>query len=189
MNPTAASFAGTYELKHALRGLRLQLIPFAGLSAAFLAVAVAVARIHTATSTLLVVCAAVVAVFMITSYLRERERSRLRPPHGDVSGEVSPDGLIMRSGGREEPRAWDGFVRAQLLPSMILLHNPDGSAVILPVEFFDRAGWRAARRIVRQTRAAKEHAVPLSLKLGFLALCAALVAFYTLYLLSRAAAP
>lgn len=187
MKPSSVSFAGTYELRHAVRGLRLQLIPFVALALGLLAVTAASAPIGAGITILLSACFVTVVYFTAASYRRELNKANLRPPHGSVTGELSADGLVMRDDEREERRAWTEFLRVQVLSSVILLHNHDGSAVLLPSEFFEPASWRHAKRIARATGAAKAGAIPTSLKVAFIALCAALVLLYTFYLLSRAA--
>jgi hypothetical protein len=181
------SFAGTYERRHAVRGLRLQLIPFVALALGLLAVTAASAPLGAGITILLFACFVTIAYFTAASYRRELNKVNLRPPHGSVTGELSADGLVLRDEEREERRAWTEFLRVQVLSSVILLHNHDGSAVLLPAEFFEPASWRHAKRIARATSAAKAGAIPPSLKMAFLALCAALVFLYAFYLLSRAA--
>jgi YcxB-like protein len=186
MNPEPVSFSGTYELRHGLRGLHLQLVPFAVFSVALLLAAAVSAAIHIGVSVLVMGCAVALVLFTANSYRRERQKVEVRPPQGGVTGEVSQDGLLMRSDGEEQRRQWGEFARIQVFPTMILLYFHDGSALMLPAEFFDAVSWRAAKNIANSTKAAQESVIPKSLRRAFLALCAALALVLILWLLRAA---
>ena len=187
MTREAVRFAGSYEHRHAVRGLRLQLLPFVALAIGMALAALALIPVGVSMVLLLGACSGVTLYFALASYRRELGKVNRNPPHGSVTGELSTSGLIMRSDDREDRRNWSEFARVQVFRSLMLLHNRDGSAVLLPAEFFQPADWHDAQSLARGTDAARAGAIPTSLRNAFVAFCLALMLLYTLYFLSRAA--
>jgi hypothetical protein len=188
MTREAVRFAGSYDRLHAVRGLRLQLLPFVALAIGMALAALALIPVGVSMVLLLGACSAVTLYFALASYRRELDKVNRHPPQGSVTGELSTSGLVMQSEDGEESRNWSELARVQVFRSLMLLHNRDGTAVLLPAEFFQPGDWRDAQNIARGTDAARVGAIPASLRNAFVALCVALVLLYTLYLLSRAAA-
>ena len=174
-------FRGTYTSTHALWGLRQQLIPFVALTGILLVVAAALVLVATSIAILVAACAAGVAFFAARSYRSGLALAERRPLAGECAGELSPDGFMMRHGDNEVRRSWAQFVRIQSLRSAILLHNADGTAFILPKDFFASGDWIAAKRVVFGTAAGQSPAVPRSLLYALIALVSVLAGWFVLF--------
>lgn len=183
MTREAVRFSGSYEHRHAVRALRLQLVPFVALAVGMALAALALIPVGVIMTLLLGACSAVTLYFAFASYRRELGNVNRNPPQGSVTGELSTSGLVMQSEDREERRNWSEFARVQVFRSLMLLHNRDGTAVLLPAEFFQPGDWHEAQSIARGTDAARAGAIPASLRNAFVALCLALLLLYALYYL------
>lgn len=160
-------FRGTYDPRHAVRGLRWRCLPVLRLAAVLGLCAAALSVVSDAAAALVAACAASVACFAVGAYRRQAAEARRRGGSGAaLSGRVAPEGLTLRTAFGEVRRPWVEFRRAQALPGLILLHDGDGREVALPREFFAPRDWRLARAIVRRTAPARRAALPARLQLA-----------------------